>query len=381
MNGPIPTAPKTEQRAGRRYTFRPVALEDGPEILSLYGDIWEERLDTDWFNWRYAENPYVDYLPVFAIETDGRIVAARPFLVLPMRVGSTVTLALQSVDTMVHPDHRRRGLFSWMTAEAVQFFIRREPSFIFNQPNAVARDGYLQLGWQEVNRIVTYYRIQQPAALLGARQFDTVGRVLGAALRPAVTGYLDVKNWLAVQPGPYTVDVVDGVDSERLADLYQRNVPSAIHAYRDRTYYQWRFASPAWHRATYVATRGEKTVAAMLTRTRETNSGITLTQLADVVPLSGDRRWMAALTALLNAIVDRHRSSDLIAAPREAFAASLLHMFGFQPDDRFPLSHFKSSNTILLARSLTADNERTVGGMSLTEPDNWLLAYGERDTI
>jgi len=100
------------------------------------------RHTPEWFQWRFQENPYVDHVPVFVATTDGDVVATRPFFVLPMSIGGTETLALLTVDTMVHPDHRRQGLFTALTEASIQWYARREPTFVFNQPTTAARPGF-----------------------------------------------------------------------------------------------------------------------------------------------------------------------------------------------------------------------------------------------
>jgi len=73
-------------------------------------------------------------------------------------------------------------------------------------------------------------------------------------------------------------------------------------------------ASPEWTRRTYLADAGPETVGALV-RTRTTHEDITVTQVADIVPLTGGEDWETAVSSLLNRAIVDHRDSDLLSIP------------------------------------------------------------------
>ena len=57
------------------YTVRKFEAGDEQGFLSLYETVWGDRPSEEWFDWRYAENPYADGTSVFVAESsDGRTV-------------------------------------------------------------------------------------------------------------------------------------------------------------------------------------------------------------------------------------------------------------------------------------------------------------------
>jgi len=61
------------------YTIEPFDDADVGEFLDLHGRIFDPDHDRDWFAWKYADNPYVDPLPILVARRGGDLVGARPF--------------------------------------------------------------------------------------------------------------------------------------------------------------------------------------------------------------------------------------------------------------------------------------------------------------
>ena len=92
------------------YGIRRFRPDDVDAFLELHRDAFGADHGREWFAWKYEENPYVYHVPVFVAERAGDLVGARPFFALELSVNDGRHLALQPCDTMIHPDHRQRGL-------------------------------------------------------------------------------------------------------------------------------------------------------------------------------------------------------------------------------------------------------------------------------
>ena len=373
--------PESDVREGSEYVFRQFQRRDVDSYLSLYETIWGTRHEPEWVTWRFCENPYVDHVPVFVAVSDGDVVATRPFFVLRMRVGDRETLALLTVDTMVHPDHRRRGLFTTLSEKAIEWYASKAPSFVFNQPTTEARAGFTKLGWRELTPSVNYHRVQRPGTLM--RNHVDGGQQLPRQFPPVMTSLaglvLDVADVLRSGDGDAVRERPD-VQPETLSSLYQRRQPDLVHAVRDEAYYRWRFASPAWNRQTYLTDAGGETVGALV-RTRTTHEDVTVTQLADIVPMRGGEGWETAVASLLSRTIEDHRGSDVLSIPEGILPPSVLLRLGFLPDDRPPLSLLSQNDSVLSVRPLADDGGEQLDRDRLLDSDGWLLGYGERDTV
>jgi GNAT superfamily N-acetyltransferase len=353
------------------YTVRPYDHEDRADVLALHETVFDGG-DPEWFAWKYETNPYVDEPAIFVAEHGGTIVGARPYLAFRMRAGDDTHLGLQTGDTMVHPDHRRQGLFTRMTAASFERYADGEPAFQFSMPNAVSRPGYLRLGSEVVDELSTYYRVQDPAAFAGDR--SRLARVAA----PPVRGYLAARDALADPPGEVTVVRHVEPPAATLAALYRRRPPEGIHAHRDERFYDYRLGNPDWEYTAYTARLGETPVAGVVTGNRTVN-GRTVTNVAEVVPLVGDDQRDRGLAALLARVVADSADSAVIAVRGSVIPSATLRGLGFHSDRRLPLSAV-ASPTVLITSPFPVDGDWRVAGRDLREPRNWRLTFLEQNT-
>ncbi|MFB9804072.1 hypothetical protein ACFFQF_00585 [Haladaptatus pallidirubidus] len=279
-----------------------------------------------------------------------------------------------------------------MTKHAIDHYAGGEPAFFFNFPNQRSRPGYLKLGWQIVGDRKTYYRIQNPSVFFrDARRGKRIrSRFLDFAtpfvrrlhgLNRSRTGRFRTNGPSdgSGTPTAHSVTRYSGVETSILTELYRATPPDVVHALRDETFYRWRFSSPAWERETYVARERGDGVAAIVVRTRTTSNGVTVTQLADVVPLVESESRSRAVARLLDRIVREYAGSDLISVTQGDLPDELLREFGFISDAVPPLSWMSDFDCRLVALPLNCENW-SLGDKRLSQRSNWHISFGERDT-
>lgn len=365
-------APDTE------YTVRWFDESDRDAFVALYDDTFGGGSD-DWFEWKFLDNPRVSHVPILVADADGELAGARPQVPFLMHVGDETVLALRFGDTMVHPDHRRRGVFTRLTERALDHYTRMPPRFVFNCPNDLSRPGFLKAGGETVAHLPSYYRIQNPAALADsfgdADWLDVASRLV----QPATRAYLSAKDRRRVDRDDVTVTRHDDVPIDTLARLDERGRPVGVTAVRDPAFLEWRYRNPRWAYRAYTASVDGFPAAALVTGT-QTEDGVTTTNVVDVLPAVGDGTRTAGLRALLDAVVDDHADSDLLAYNGHAIPGRVLRSAGFHRDDVPPLSTVTSPTT-LVAYDLSRGDETPwrVGGRDLRRGDSWSLQYAELD--
>jgi len=371
------------------YVVRPYRPTDRDQFLELYETVFERPRSAEWFSWRYG-GPYADRPRMFVAERNGDLVGAEPFISFSMRAGDGTTLAIQPADAMVHPDHRRNGLLTRMTEQALEYFGGREPSFVFNFPNEAAKGAYLKLGWVEVGTVATAYRVHNPSTFFEAFG-DRVDGVAGSAADSVACSAADagasafnrLRDAVAATgagDAASTIDVRrhDGVPADRLASLYESAVPDRIHTPRTEAFLDWRYANPNWSVRTYAAERDGEPDAAIVT-VLEQSGDMTCLKLLDAFPLVGQTDRSDAFDALVAAAVRDH-DADVAAVAEDTLPSSVLDARGFYRDDRPPLS-LLGSLTAVVARPLELRNPSswTVGDRHLPERRDWRLPFAEQD--
>lgn len=353
------------------YEIRRYQPDDRDAFLTLYKEVMGTEKDATWFNWKYENNPYVDHVPMFVSVTEGDIVGARPFFALKMSHQGDEWVGLQPGDTMVHPDHRRQGLFTRMTERSIEYYGNDHP-LMFNFPNHRSRPGYLKLGWEIVSERSSYYRVESPRQLATQNSSNPIVRIGGVVATPGFALFNRMKGMFTTVDEDVSVRREDTVPAGELAALYRQRVPERIHAVRDETFYEWRYTNPDWRYTTYLAEIDDEPIAAIVTGT-STGDALTTTKLTDIVPLVGSPAH--GVNAILNRIISDYEDSDLIVAPAQGIPDSSLHSFGFLPDSRLPLSLLATPTTHVVRKL----NDQ-VDGADLTDPANWLMTFAEEDT-
>ena len=355
------------------YEIRRYEPGDRGAFCSLYETVFGERASTEWFDWKYTENPFAESVPMTVAERKGEFVGARPFFALAIRAGERTYTALQPADAMVHPDHRRQRLFTRMTERALDWFaddVGSTATFCFNFPNERSLPGDLKLGWRVVDTVPTHYRLERAGAF-----FDIDG--LGARLATvAGKGFLGIIDAIGRSKLDIAVDRRDSVAAATLASLYERRIPRGLHAHRTSEFYRWRFSNPNWRYATYTASENGEPIVAAVVATGETN-GVSLARIVDIAPLAPDRRTAEVRKTLLAAIA-ADRDVDAIAMMGRGDRYGSPAAQGFLRDDRLPLS-VASRPTTMVARPIGTTGW-TIGGRSLTDSDDWSISFAERDS-
>lgn len=365
--------------------YRP---DDAAALLDLYEAVWGERRSERWLRWRFAEPPVDVDRPIVVAEADGRIVGAEPCVPYRLSAGGEPFIALQPADWMVHPDYRRRGIFTGMTDHWLDD--PRSADAFFNFPSDAIFDTLTEKGWFEVGRVTTWYRVADPVAVASAMDLGTGWAALARALGPLARTYWSVRDRMrstadgvltAVQTetgDEVTVSATDGVDADALLACYRDARPDGVHVRRDEAHYEWRYANPRWSTRTYVATDGDEPVAAVLACRRRAG-GLTKLTVADVQPLAGQDRPAVrrGLTACLTACRRDNPDAAVLEAAGASLPDALLDAAGFVADHRLPVPGSDRRSTFV-ARPV-GDQPATVGGCDLADVGDWTLAMGERD--
>jgi GNAT superfamily N-acetyltransferase len=167
------------------FRVRPYRDEDEGPVRSLLdrtlGPGPAGMRPSTFFRWKHLENPSGRSVLLVA-EAAGEVIGLRAFMRWTFHAGDRSVPAVRAVDTATDPAHQGRGVFSALTAAALDA-AAGSAAFVFNTPNAASGPGYRKLGWREVDRIRPLIRLRRPlraAVRTGLRRPPTPLTVRGA---------------------------------------------------------------------------------------------------------------------------------------------------------------------------------------------------------
>ncbi len=157
----------TRQASANELEIRPATEDDTPAILDLVRVALGEgpRRTAAYWEWKHVHNPFGESPTLLALDEE-RVVGLRTFMRWRWQAGTRTVDTVRAVDTAVHPDYRRKGLFSRLTLGLIKQVETDGTAFVFNTPNRISLAGYRRLGWNAPSRAPVMLKVR-PSSLLG----------------------------------------------------------------------------------------------------------------------------------------------------------------------------------------------------------------------
>ena len=128
--------------------FKPSDI-DG--IINLLSIVFDRKFTKEWWKWKYELNPngfFGEDGDIWVAEADNEIVGHYAIIPETIKFYSKVITAAQSVDTAIHPNYRRRGIFT-ILANNVYADAKNRYDFIYGFPSEMAYQGFIKFGWKD----------------------------------------------------------------------------------------------------------------------------------------------------------------------------------------------------------------------------------------
>jgi GNAT superfamily N-acetyltransferase len=151
-----------------RWTIRPYRSGDEIALVDLFVRVFKRPITSAHWLWKLRgyERPFENVW----LAVDGERIVAQ-YAGIPVRVQSASGLrwAVLSVDTMVDPDYRRRGLLTQTATHAYKYWQEAGAAFVYGLPNELAGPGLYPLGFKYAFPVRWRRRAVRPFAILAAR--------------------------------------------------------------------------------------------------------------------------------------------------------------------------------------------------------------------
>ncbi|WP_336360123.1 GNAT family N-acetyltransferase [Haladaptatus sp. ZSTT2] len=376
----VPRTASSLDYTSDEYSIRWYDERDREAFLNLY-NLAFSGCTPEWFAWKYEQLPYADFVPIIVAEKDGEIGGFRPVLPLPIQVGNETVMALQLIDLMVHPDHRRQGLmtkmYEWMRDEcwddyAATFTYANEPSRRGMMKMNDERWTHHDLGqfdkYERIHNFTAFTTDEHPPALqFGAKVANPVG-----------TLKLRVQDMLKLTDNDIVVTRHDSVRTDILLEIHERVHTDQPHVRRDAEFYNWRFAEPDTEFVMYSASRNGVREAAIVVGFEQTSEGPMTANLTEILPLAGGFELGAAFSCLLSRITSEFDFVDHISATGNVIPHRILAAHGFARWNSYPLSKFIEPTSFLVCPLGGLDHSQPGIEAALVNPLGWNMSYCER---
>ena len=173
---------------GLPVRIRPAAPADREAVLELLAASLGWSVDDTfraYLHWKHDRSP-LGPSPAWVAVHDGAVVGYRAMLRWDLEgPGRRRIVAARAVDVATHPSVQGQGVFSALTAHAIESLRAAGVELIFTTPNAKAGAGWVKAGAQLVGRLPTMVR---PGSLRGLGRMLRAGGSAGRWPVPTAAG-------------------------------------------------------------------------------------------------------------------------------------------------------------------------------------------------
>jgi len=214
------------------YNISLYSPESLHQVVGLMQYLWGYDFDNNlnYFKWKYDENPYAKVPLGMVASIDSSIVGFRGYFATKWHIPSKdrEIIVLNPGDTVVHPDHRMKGLSVKMGRMAMEVYASEYSILLNHSTSAKSTPGYLKMGFKPLlaKTILSKYNS------LGLSTFLIMSRLKPDAVKEKVVFGHSGQFTVSDKPRPEDMSVI-------IAN--QPRDDSRISLMQDEVFYRWRY--------------------------------------------------------------------------------------------------------------------------------------------
>jgi len=129
------------------------------QLLDSAASIHNREKDSiEWLKWKYFNSPFGEAICLLAVK-DNVIAGEVTFGRYEYILNNSILKCITSYQTMVHPQHQKKGLFSKLTKEVLAIAKEEDIDLVFNFPNNASKTPFKRLNFTPINHIKNYVHI------------------------------------------------------------------------------------------------------------------------------------------------------------------------------------------------------------------------------
>jgi predicted N-acetyltransferase YhbS len=336
--------------------------DDKDQILDLtrkiFGDV--EISKSDFFDWQYLRNPEGEAIVITARDDD-KIVGVESILPMNIIVDQKIVKASLSCNSYVHPNYRKKGIFSKLISIVQEESMKKDISCIYGVANDNSFDSFIKKGSHEISNMPILFR---PLRLSNYFSFP-----LNSILRPFDNIWKIKKN---VNPNITQFNDYFDESFEILVKKASQNIP--IIKQRTKEFLNWRYKDhPTREYKTFVLNENSILGGYIIIRKTNVNGksiGIIVDFLVD--PDTNPKKIRDLVQIALDDLWNSGVSVTIAISGSLTFENQLLCKAGFKTAPTFLKP--QSAHFILISSDPNRYHLE-----QLKKYDNWFFSFGDYD--
>ena len=178
------------------------------------------------FEWKYEKNPYLDESLVFLALSDDKIVGHRAFVVQKFKAKKEYLMGTPA-DALVHPDHRRQGIFSRLTDFSIEHISENDllDFLISLSSTKESSKGNMKAGFRPLGERKKLYRFS-----------------IKKIFKNRYEGGIDLNTKISAEKTGHTIEITNELKTKNIINLMKISTEDTrLKNARDEQFYRWRF--------------------------------------------------------------------------------------------------------------------------------------------
>jgi len=132
---------------------------DEEKVNVLLTTVFGGRTATEYWRWKYKENPAGFYGNIQLAEEKGIITAWWGIIPVMLKVNDEIVRGAQAVDAATHPDYRRQGLFETLCRMTFAGAVADGIHLTYSFPGRMSYGAHMKMGWHDLGIVPRRYRV------------------------------------------------------------------------------------------------------------------------------------------------------------------------------------------------------------------------------
>ena len=338
------------------------------DVSILFRDVFDKKLDQDYFLWKNINNPHGSSIMKIAVEND-KVVGFDAHWKMRMNFMGEVIYAGQSIDAMVHREHRRKGIFESMVLDTLEVLKKEGFEIRFSFPNEAAYKASLgRINTRKVCNVPQYIKILKGKEALSMFTSNSIIKGLGGVVLDA---WRSIESVNLHKKYDYSVVEINYFDEtfDRLWENVKNDYPIAVE--RSSKYLNWRYGSSVNDYKIYGAYKDDELIGYIVTalEQKKDKGGLILGHIVDLIC---HKEHEAAVLNMIHEAEKQMKSAGACAIScwmiKEWFYARKLERSGF----------LQLRAPAVLA-VLPVGERAKAAGEALYDHKNWYITIGDSD--